>query len=125
MAYVVDLSPIKSGPELDNWVAAVSEEIEDPVRCRFLVTRSAENRFRVEYPTETDVDYSDYACEMIIAVNEVRASLELPSLVMYTEEQLEPSTVGQWKNDEVVPSMKGRGQKAVAGVLRCTGDETV
>ena len=71
------------------------------------------------------MDYSDYACEMIIAVNEVRDTLGLPSLVVYTEEQLEPSTVGQWKIDEVEPQAKGRGQKAIAGVLRFTGDETV
>ena len=63
--------------------------------------------------------------EMIIAVNEAREVLGLPSLVMYTEEQLEPSTVGQWKIDEVVPQSKGRGTKAIAGVLRFTGDEIV
>ena len=71
------------------------------------------------------MDYSDYACEMIIAVNEVRAALGLPSLVVHTEEQLEPSTVGQWKIDEVMPQAKSRGQKAIAGVLRFTGDEAV
>ena len=85
VVYVVDLSPVKAGPELDKWVTTVGEEVEDPVRCRFLVTRSAENRFRTAYPTETEVDYSDYACEMIIAVNEVRDVLGLPSLVVYTD----------------------------------------
>jgi len=125
VVYYVDLSPVKEGPELDVCISAVGEEVEDPVRCRFLVTRSAENRFKVVYPTETNVDYSDYACGMIIAVNEARDRLGLPSLVLYTEEQLEPSTVGQWKIDEVEPHSKGSGPKAIAGVLRFTGDETV
>ena len=62
---------------------------------------------------------------MIIAVNEAREVLGLPSLVLYTEEQLEPSSVGQWEIDEVVPQSKGRGAKAIAGVLRFTGGETV
>ena len=105
VVYVVDLSPVKTGPEMAKWIIAIGEEVEDPVRCRFLVTRSAEKRFRTMYL--------------------VREVLGLPSLVTYTEEQLEPSTVGQWEIDEVVPQSKGRGTKAIAGVLRFTGDETV
>ena len=55
-------------------VAAAAKEVADPVRCRFLVMKSAENKLEAKYPTETDVDYSDDACELIIAVNEVRRS---------------------------------------------------
>ena len=120
VVYRVDLSPFKEGPELDAWIRAAGEEVEDPVRCRFLVTRSAENRFKVVYPTETDEDYSDYAVRMIIAVNEVRGQFGLPSLILYKEEQIEPSTVGQWKIDEVEPHSRGLGSKAIVGVLRFT-----
>ena len=125
MVYSVDLSPCKPGPELDAWLRAAGEEVEDPVRCRFLVTRSADIRFRTVCPTETDVDYSDFATGMVIAVNEVRLQIGLPSLVLYKEEQLEPSTVGQWKIDEIEPGSRGLGPRAIAGVLRFTGDETV
>jgi len=125
VVYRVDLSPTKEGPEMDAWIRAAGEEVEDPVRCRFLVTRSAESRFKTEYPTETDEDYSDYAVRMIIAENEVRGQFGLPSLILYKEEQIEPSTVGQWKIDEVEPHSRGLGSKAIVGVLRFTGDETV
>ena len=47
VVYLVDLSPFKEGPELDAWIRAAGEEVEDRVRCRFLVTRSAENRFKI------------------------------------------------------------------------------
>ena len=123
--YRVDLSPVKEGPELDSWIRAAGQEVEDPVRCRFLVTRSAENRFKTIYPTETDEDFSSFATDMVIAVNEVRLPIGLPSLVLYKEEQLEPSTVGQWRTDEVEPASRNLGQKAIVGILRFTGDETV
>jgi len=125
VVYRADLSPVQKGPDMDSWVTAAAKEIADPVRCRFLVMKSAENTFKAKYPTETDVDNSDDACELIIAVKEVRETEGLPSLVTYKEEEPEPTSVGQWHEDAVVPPSKERGPTAIAGRLQFTGDETV
>ena len=123
MVFRGDPSPTDSGPDLDRWIMAAAKEVAQPLRCRFLVTQSANNMQRVKRPDDPSDDYTAFAVHLIMCDTWVREAICFPSMTRRRSSKWPRS--GTWAEDDISNSPStGNEASDVVAVLRFTRDES-